>query len=35
MWNVKNDANELIYKTEIDSQRINLVLAEGKGKGEK
>ena len=21
MWNLKNDTNELIYKTEIDSQR--------------
>ena len=26
----KNDTNELIYKTEIDSQTINLLLLKGK-----
>ena len=32
----KNDTNELIYKTEIDSQRMNLWLPKGKdwGRGE-
>ena len=36
MWNLKkNDTNELIYKTEIDSQtqKTNLWLSKGKGKG--
>ena len=33
MWNVKNDTNELIYKTETDSQtwKTNLWLPKGKG----
>ena len=33
MWNLKNDTNELIYKTETDSQtqKINLWLPKGKG----
>ena len=37
MWNLKkNDTNELIYKTEIDSQTENkLVVTKGrKGEGE-
>ena len=31
MWNLKNDTNELIYKTETDSQtqKINLQLPKG------
>ena len=35
MWNLKNDTNELIYKTEIDSQaqNTNLWLPKGKGDG--
>ena len=35
MWDLKNDTNELIYKTETDSQtsRMNLWLPEGKGWG--
>ena len=35
MWNLKkNDTNELIYKTEIDSQTENkLVVTKGKGRG--
>ena len=35
IWNLKNDTNELIYKTEIDSQtqKINLSLPKGKGRG--
>ena len=35
MWNLKNDTNELIYKTETDSQTsgINLWLPKGKGGG--
>ena len=35
MWNVKNDTDELIYKTERDSQtqKTNLWLPKGKGKG--
>ena len=28
MWNLKNDTNELIYKTEADSQN-RLVVAKG------
>ena len=34
-WNLKNDINEPIYKTETDSQmeRINLRLPKGKGGG--
>ena len=32
MWNLKYDANELIYKTETDSQTENrLVVAKGEG----
>ena len=33
MWNLKNDTNELIYKTETDSQmwKTNLWLQKGKG----
>ena len=27
MWNLKNDANELIYKTEIDSDIKNKLMA--------
>ena len=36
MWNLKNDANELVYNTEIDSQsrKTNLWLPKGKGVGE-
>ena len=32
MWNLKNDTNELIYKTETDSetQKTNLWLPKGK-----
>ena len=32
MWNLKNDTNELIYKTETDSQisKSNLQLPKGK-----
>ena len=35
MWNLKNDTNELIYKTEIDSQpqETNFWLPKGKGWG--
>ena len=34
MWNVKYDTNELIYKSETDSQtqKINLWLPKGKGR---
>ena len=37
MWNQKNDTNELIYKTEIDSQtyKENLQLPEGTGRRHK
>ena len=37
MWNLKNETNELMYKTEIDSQteKINVWLSKGKGVGEK
>ena len=33
MWNLENDTNELIYKTEIDSQtqKTNIWLPKGKG----
>ena len=33
IWNLKNDTNELIYKTETDSQtaKINLWLPKEKG----
>ena len=33
MWNAKNDTNEIIYKTEIDSQaqKTSLWLPKGKG----
>ena len=36
MQNLKNDTNELIYKTETDSQtwKTNLQLPKGKGLGE-
>ena len=32
MWNLKYDTNELIYKTEADSetQKLNLCLSKGK-----
>ena len=35
MWNLKYDTNELIYKTETDSQtqKTNLRLPKGKGRG--
>ena len=35
MWNLQNDTNELIYKTEINSQTLetNLWLPRGKGLG--
>ena len=35
MWNLKNDTNELIHKTEIDSQtyETDLQLQKGKGRG--
>ena len=35
MWNLKSDANELIYKTEIESQmqKTNLWLPGSKGQG--
>ena len=35
MWNLKNDTNKVIYKTETDSQtqRTNLWLPKGKGRG--
>ena len=35
MWNLNNDTNELIYKTETDSQTLktNLWLPKGKGWG--
>ena len=32
MWNLKNYTNELIYKTEIDSQTQNTNLSLPKGK---
>ena len=37
MWNLKNETNELMYKTEIDSQteKTNVGLSKGKGVGEK
>ena len=33
MWNLKSNTNELVYKTEIDSQTLktNLWLPKGKG----
>ena len=31
MWNLQLDTNELIYKTETDSQKTNLWLPKGKG----
>ena len=34
MWNLKYDTNELIYKTETDSQRTDLWLPRGRGMGE-
>ena len=35
MWNIKNDKNELIYRTETDSWTLktNLWLPKGKGSG--
>ena len=34
MWNLKNDTNELIYKTETDSDfKYKLWLPKGKGGG--
>ena len=34
MWNLKrNDSNELVHKTETDSQRMNLTVARGKDGG--
>ena len=35
VWNLKNDTNfcKLIYKTETDSQKTNLWLPKGKGRG--
>ena len=35
MWNLKNSTNELIYKSETDSQtqKTNLWLPKGKGAG--
>ena len=35
MWNLKNDTNELVDKTEMDSQRqkTNLWLSKGTGRG--
>ena len=30
MWNKKKDTNELIYKTETDSQTSKTVLSKGK-----
>ena len=37
MWHLKYDTNELIYKTETDSQaqKTNLWLPKGKGGGDK
>ena len=33
MWNLKNSANELIYKTETDSQTENkLMVTKGEGR---
>ena len=36
MWNLKYDTNELIYKTETESQteRVDLYLPRGRGMGE-
>ena len=33
MWNLKYDTNELIYKTETDSQTERHVVAKGEGDG--
>ena len=35
LWNLKHDTNELIYKTEIDSETLktNLWLLKGPGSG--
>ena len=35
MWNLKNNTNESIYKTETDlqTQKTNLWLSQGKGRG--
>ena len=34
MWNLKNDINELIYKTETDSQTENkLIFTKGEARG--
>ena len=34
MWNLKNNTNQLIYKTNTHRHRTNLWLLKGKGKGE-
>ena len=34
MWNIKNDTNELIYKTDSQTQKTNLQLPKGKGREE-
>ena len=31
LWNLKNDTNELIYKTKIDSHKKQLRVIKGKG----
>ena len=31
MWNLKYETNELIYKTDLQTQRIDLWLPRGKG----
>ena len=31
MWNLKYDTNEVIYKTETDTQTENRLVAEGEG----
>ena len=33
MWNLKNDTNEFIYKTESQTQKTNLQLPKQKGQG--
>ena len=33
MWNLNYDTNELTYKTETDSQRVDLWLPRGRGRG--
>ena len=34
MWNLEYDTNELIYKTDSQTQETNLWLPKGKGRGE-